>query len=508
MLMMENSKEFRKAVEEIVPKLQEFGRDALQFVKDRLTDLADFLGREVIPRIADFVVFIGTNAIAGIKAFADFIGRTVIPPLKEFASLLVDVVLPAVVDGLVAAFNFARDAIQSFWEVAQPILQPAIDGMIAFGEAVADLFDLSPSTGLLAIGGILAAAVGGFAVAGPLGAVIGGLGASVAAIFATGLDDELGAALSGIGESIVDALRGPFETVKNFLGNVFSADNLKTAFGGFLNIVEEVGRILGSIVSDPRLLTAVAGIAAVAAVIAGQFVLGFAQGVLENVPELTRLLRDAIGEAIKQAFSFIGIDLDIGKPIATALLAAVAGFGVLRLLTTAATKLGVATGKSLGTAIARGTAESLTVGGAGFGAGPKGLLQGLLGGPGLQQAVERDMRKVTGAIGTEIRRMRQVIRGAGRVDLLGAVTIDRAGLQRTLSDFRQVESTMGAARTAGIGFRSALSDVAAAAGRFDVKGIAAASGTPGRRWSGKAATLALRRARLSPEQSASPSARR
>ena len=478
-LMMENSKEFRQAVEEIVPKLQEFGRTALDFVKARLEDLADFLGRQVIPRIADFITFIGTKAISGLKAFADFIGRTIIPPLKEFASLLVDTVLPAVVDGLVAAFDFARDAIQSFWDVAQPILQPAIDGIVAFGEAVADLFDLSPSKGLLAIGGILAAAVGGFAVAGPLGAVVAGLGASVAAIFATGLDDELGSALSGIGESIVDALRGPFETVKNFLGNIFTAENLKNVTFAFLDVVEEIGRILGSIVSDPRLIAALAGIVAFAAAVAAKFVLGFAQGVLENVPELTSMLRDALGEAINQAFSFIGLDIDIGKPIATALLAAFAGFGLLRLLTGAATKLGISTGRALGTAVAKGTQEALTVGGAGFGAGPKGFLQGLLGGPGLQRAVERDMRKVTGAIDTEIRRMSAAVRGAGRLDLLAGMTIDRAGLQKVRSAFQEVERSMGSARVAGAQFRTSLGDVVAAARRFDVRGIARGLGDAG-----------------------------
>jgi TP901 family phage tail tape measure protein len=422
-------------------------REIFGFVRDAVTNVQQLLGD----------LFFGTDPAD--QFAAAFGGDT----RSKFEKIGGDIrrVVTNIVDGIVDAFNTVRD-------VVGPILGPAVDGVKAFAGAIKELFELKPSKGLLAIGGILAGIAGGFAVAGPLGAAIGGLGAGLAAIFATGLGDELVGIFSGLGRGLLDALKGPFQTVKDFLSDFFDPDNLKDLAFGFLDLVEEVGRIIGSIVSDPRVVATVAGIAVFAATIAVRFVEGFARGVLENVPELAQLLRDAIGEAIEAAFSVFGLDLDIGKPIATALLAAFTGVGLLRLITNASEKLGLTAGRSLSEGVRKGMVSG--PGAVGLGAGPRGLLQGLFG-TGLEAGVRRDMAKVTGAIDTEIRRMQQAIRGAGRLDLLGPVTRDQAGLREIRRRFGEVQNSIGTARTAGLQFKEALGTIGQAAGRLDFRGM-------------------------------------
>lgn len=358
---------------------------------------------------------------------------------------------------------------------------PVIDAVKEFAKQVGILFKLQPSKGLLAIGGIIAGIIAGFAVAGPAGAAIGGLGATVAALFATGLGDNLVDVLSNIGSTIVDALKGPFETVKNFLKDVFTADNLKGLLGGFLGIVEQIGFIIGNIATDPRVLAAIAGAAGALAIIGLTLVKGIVRGILDNVDDIAQALRDGLVTALQAVFDAVGVDLPkafgnvlvVGVGAAFAL--AFAGPKLLAAVVRPLQALGITAGKQFGAAIQKGTSQSLTVGGAGLGAGPKGLIQGLLGGPGAIAAASRDAGRIAGAVETQFRRNLTLIRttGGSTFDLIKTAAEKGFGAAAAASRnaAAKIEADLGTARTAGVLANTAVKNIGSSLGRLDFKGV-------------------------------------
>ena len=477
-ILLDRSEAFRQAFDRIRETLGNLARLGIDFIQEKLGQLGNFILRTVIPPVSRFIEFIAENALTGLQSFAQLIARNVIPPLADFVNFIAAEVVPVVRDFFVNAFNSARDAVVSFWQKVSPVLQPAIRGLQDFAGAMVDLFKIEPSGIVITLGSALAGALGGFALGGPAGAAIGGLGAGLAALFATGLADNLGAALSGLGGQIIKTLKVPFRAALGFITGFFSADRLEGFARGFLDVVERVGFIIGNIATDPRVLAGVAAAATGLALIGLRLAQGLARGIIDNLDDVAQMVRDGLAEALQQAFGGINIDLSdsISRVIVVGLAAAIGGTVAVRLIGSAAQRLGLTAGKQFGEAMAKGTASSLTVAGAGLGAGPKGLIQGLLGGPSAIAAAQRDAGRISGAMEKEFRRNLNLIQttGGSTFDLIktSAEKGFGAAAQASRSAVSKIEANLGTARTAGVRANIALGNIAGSLRNLDFRGVA------------------------------------
>jgi hypothetical protein len=107
----------------------------------------------------------------------------------------------------------------------------------------------------------------------------------------------------GIAYAVGQALYPVGQKILTFFKDLFSGPNLKKYASAFLGLVEEIGRIIGTIVSSPAFLKAVAAIAAAAVIIGFRFVEGLARGIASNLPELVGMLRDGLVAGLKALWS-------------------------------------------------------------------------------------------------------------------------------------------------------------------------------------------------------------
>ena len=177
---------------------------------EKVNDVVGPLVDRIQPALKGFGETLKTTVYPAIVNFlgdaAYFIVGTVIPNLQKFYDFLSGTLVPYLVDNVVEAFHFVKDAITE----------------LDFGK-------------LAKIGGVLAAGVAGFAVGGP----IGGVAAAAAAtglIFSETLRETIVDGIGNLGELIGNALEGPLNAAKddgdgNFFKNVFTVDNLLDVAG-------------------------------------------------------------------------------------------------------------------------------------------------------------------------------------------------------------------------------------------------------------------------------------
>ena len=497
-LMMERSIPFRDAITNLKETLGDFAGAGIEFVKDRLTDLADFLGG-LAGTVSAFLgdVFKGSDIedeLAQISAGIDTrtLGEKIGDKIRDIFAVARDVIGNAqellgdlffgtdvgdqfaeamggvdtrskfekiggairevvfkIRDAVVKGFRIARDAIVDFWDAVQPVIAPLVEGLKEVADAFANLildFDLGD---LARIGGVLAAALGGFAVGGPIGGVIAGAGAAIALLFGDSLGKGLLETLGNIGSVIINALKGPFNAVKDFLGQFFTLDNLKSVVAGFLDLVEQVGFIIGNILTDPRVLAVVAGLAALAVAAAFRFVQGLARGIADNLPEIGNLLLTGLKKLGEVALQ--GLAAVFTNP--TLLISALGGI----LVGTRLISMFRQAGTSAGTGFFSGFKQTafsgaFRGGGAGtiFGTGGA-FVTGLLGSPGsIQAAVDRELGRTATAVSRRMNSMRSVLRIAGQ-DIIGPRTTRDVERQ-----FAALSQTLGPAGIAGLQLRAAV----------------------------------------------------
>jgi TP901 family phage tail tape measure protein len=410
-LLMEHSEGFRAAVDEaragftamvdafkandgvsnaegfvgVMERIGIAARTAFNYVGDvvipKIAELASAFGNFVVGRARDFASFFGDEVIPRVVEFAGMLRDVVLPRLEAFVNFVTDEVVPAVRQGLSNAFDQLSDAISSFWAVAGPVLEPAATGLRNIATALRELIESNPQAFFNTLGAGLAGALGGFAVAGPIGAVVGGLGAATGALFLQGFGDEIVGGLQTVGDLIVSGLQTALSGIGGALSRIFSVNNL-IDFGLFATeMAQRLGRVIGNIVSDPRLVAGVAGFAGFAALAAARFVLGFGQGILSNVPELASMLGDALQAALKAAISSVA-SLDAGD-LALALAAVFIGGAALRAFRSAGQRAGAEVQTGFLTAFRQGSfGGALAGGGSGVRGGAAGsFFTGLLGGP-------------------------------------------------------------------------------------------------------------------------------
>lgn len=321
-------------------RLGELVRTASQLIKQGLQVASAFLARVFAPaieRVTDAIRPFTSRAGAFIQRLID-IGRAfkqaftsggfafAIQNLRRnLASLAQDIgtvlapVGKAIVDKLINVRDFALGIRDKIVVAFRSIDFGALFSSI--GRTVSGVLSTSLGRGLA--GGGIGAGIGAL-VAGPLGAAIGA---------------ALGAAI---------ALAIPK------LKQAISRINVADLFGGLLNKIHDLGRLIGQILSSRQFLTGVAGIAAAAVAIGVQFVTGFVQGVLSHLGDIA-----AVGATILNTLFSQG---SIVKSLA-ALAIVVAQFrSILKRNFVPAAK---AIGEEGGKAIADGTVEGVQKAGLG-----------------------------------------------------------------------------------------------------------------------------------------------
>ena len=255
-ILSKRSAPFREAMKSIVDRLGGLATRVKDAVLPALQKLGQFFTTTILPAIERVATFVGTHLVGAFDAVVRFITSKVIPTFKALAGFIQEKVFPVFADvgrSIAHGFTVALDAVRGFFTAIKPLVQPAID---AFSKLA---------------GGIRAAFGGDFSKLG------GGFAAVGAGLLAS---------LGNIASKVVEVLTPVGKAIFGFFKKLFTIDNVEKAFSGFLVVVETLGKILGSIVSDPRFLKAVATIVGAAVIVGFRFVKGFAEGVLHNIPKL------------------------------------------------------------------------------------------------------------------------------------------------------------------------------------------------------------------------------
>ena len=261
-VMMKRSEPFRRAIGLLADKLKELWDRIVGLVLPALTAVADFVSGTIIPAIASFVVYVAEHLLGAFEAVANFVTGTLLPPLRSLWEWLSKIA--------VEGFEWMREKAVAFFDAVRPLVQPAVDGFIGLAKAIRGAFS------------------GDFS----------GLRSG-----ATGFLSGVGTTIANIAGAIGKALAPAAGAVLRFFQDLFSGPNIKRYASAFLGFVEEVGRIIGSIVSSPIFIKAVVGLAAAAAVIAFKFIQGFTEGVVDHLDDIARLIGDALLTGLKFALS-------------------------------------------------------------------------------------------------------------------------------------------------------------------------------------------------------------
>ena len=307
------SADFRDGVSALGMRLRELLGVAGGGLGPVLASIGAVIEGTVIPAFDRAASFVGRNLVGAFNAAYGFVTNTLIPGFAAAGRFIATTFAPIIVraaQSVAAAVAIAVGAVSRFASRALPYIQPAIDGFKDLASAIGDAFG------------------GDF---GNLGAGVGSLAAGI------------GAAAGRIGSLVLSVLAPIGARVWSFLTGVFSSANLMKLASGFLDLVEQIGYILGRIATDPRLIAALLGIAAAAAVVAVRFAKGLVEGIVENVPSLLAGASGLLGKAFVAA---IANPATLSKAL-LAVLGATALYALLvRPLQQAFTSLGSTSGSS------------------------------------------------------------------------------------------------------------------------------------------------------------------
>ena len=371
------------ALERTARPASRFFQDIANTIKGGLFKAATFLTDTVIPAVVKGVIFIGKEVIPRIGPAVDFVASRA----KDIA---------ASIGELIAKIR--------------PYVQPAIDGFMSLGRAIGG-----------ALGGDFTGLRSGAASA------LSGIGTTVAKI------------AGRIGEALLPVAR----QVLLFFTELFSGPNLAKYAKAFLGFVEGVGRVIGSIVSSPIFIKAVAGLAAAAVIIGAKFLQGFAEGVLHNIPAVFSMLGDAIGAGLSAA---------IGNP-ATTLKIVLAAFALGPLATQLVRRFrGV--GEQAGTSLSSGFTSKIRDG--------KGFLSTFFGGAssGDRAAIGRLFNDAT----KEAQGLQNKLRALGSST---QVLVSPTSIKNAKAELKKLESGLSQSELAGLRWRDTLkTTVAGVSGIF------------------------------------------
>lgn len=262
-LLMKKSDGLREAMKSVGKVLSSIWEGFKDVVAPVFKAIGDAITTYVVPTVMKAVTWLTDHLEPAFNAVVSFIKDTVIPGLYTFVAFILTRVYPVIkqIGGFIAdAFMAAVNAIRNFWNAVMPLIQPAIDGVKSLVSAIGALF--SGDTSKMSGGG---------------------------SDFLSGLLTTLGNIAGRIGELLAPVAKKVLEWFRD----LFSAANIKSMIMGILDFVETVGRVIGGIVSHPNFIKAVAAVVAAAVAIGGKFIIGFAKGVIDNLPGLLGMIWDA-----------------------------------------------------------------------------------------------------------------------------------------------------------------------------------------------------------------------
>lgn len=323
---------FRKETDAIADSLKNRLGEGAGALGDALATVSRFMRVEIIPRFVDFGVVVASRVLPVVAQLSRFFTDRVAPVLRNIGDLLVSTVVPAVADlGRTIAdkvLPHLKEFVGLVSSVAGsvlPLIQPAIDGFQSLADAISAALDTGDTSSLLPA---LAA-----------------------------LRDGLLATFRNIGAALVEVLGPQLQAVVGFIADQFSPHNLERAVTGVSRVVFRIGETIGKIVSDPRVLAALEGLVVAFTVTAGLAVAGFAKGIIDNLPEITKGLSKQFQFVFNEIFTD-GIDYKkiggffvIGLASAMVLGATITGFA--RAFRAPAEKAGIEAAKGFGGAMGR-----------------------------------------------------------------------------------------------------------------------------------------------------------
>lgn len=276
-VLMGRSEPLRLAISKLGVYLEAIGNIIVALVQPALDAVTRFIDEKAIPAVTRFADYIGTHLLGALDATIAFVRNTAIPAIVGLAKV--------VGETAVTAFTFLTEKAKAFFGFVRPFIQPAIEGFHQLANAIGAAF-----------GGDFSGLRDGAANA------IAGVATTVATIAAS-----VGEALLPVGQKVL-----------GFFTKLSSPENVSKFAGAFLDVVEQIGFIIGNIISDPLVFKVAAGLAAAGVVLAFRLLKGFAEGIISNIPELASLIGDALGSALELAFDNIGKVILVGTALALA----------------------------------------------------------------------------------------------------------------------------------------------------------------------------------------------
>jgi tape measure domain-containing protein len=377
----------------VVPAVEGFTERITQFIKsDAGTQLANVF-TAVTSAATLFANFVITTVLPVLGRIAAVIGAVVIVAFERFVSLIRDRVIPALEPVVRTLQNFVTtvgtqvpEALKNFSNAVKDAFSQQSFGAIA--TAFKDL--------LLGLGPI--AAVAGAAVA--LSFINPFLGLKV--LIAGGL-------AVAFGPQLIQLIQPRLNDIRRRIIAAFSVENLLNVGFNILAVVNRLGRQLGRIVSDPRLLAAVAGIAAVGVALAGSFALGVVQGIADNVPKIVRGIQNLLGKALLEGFKAALTSPLIGAVLVTGLGALLFGPAVIANLKRQTAAQATAIGQNFVGNLRRSFLQTTPL--------PQNastFVRGLLGGPqALQAAVKQQVAQTQKFVVQETQRINRTAQASG-----------------------------------------------------------------------------------------------
>ena len=358
--------------------------------------IATFLTTRVFPVLVGLAVLLARQVGPAFQFIADIVENRVLPVFRTIGGVLVA--------GL---------------SVVLPVLEAVIGQLIRLGQAVGSAF------------------TGDF----------GGLAS---------IGQDILNAFRGLGDLIVEALVPQLQRAVGFITSFFGGIDWQGIGLSALEVINTIGRVLGSIASDPRFITALAAVAAAGAAVVGAFVLGVADGLNSNRDGLIRLLNDGISLVLTES-----LKLAISNPELVAIL--VGGAFLVRGVVTAFSDIGAQGGGSF----ARGLSAGFT-----RAAGSVRALFGGLFGPSAEQQFAQAGQRNALAYQREFQRISNRVRrisGADVQRLDQSTPFNERDVRRAKQQLREVTAVTGEARAGVLAFRGAIRDAFKATNGADAR---------------------------------------
>ena len=377
----------------VVPAVEAFTDRITQFVESGAGQQLSVIFSSVLSTASRFAEFVGTRVIPVLARIAAVVGGVVFVAVEQFVGLIQNRVIPLL-----------AGAVTTLKEFATIIGTRVPEAFRNFGRAISDAFSSGSFSGV-------ASAFKDFLLGlGPIAAVAG---AAVALAFVNpflGLGVLIAAGLAvAFGPTLLARIQPRLNDLRERVASALNFDNLLNISFNVLSLVNRLGRLLGRVVSDPRLIAAVAGIAAAGVALAGSFILGVIQGIGDNIPKLVRGIQNLVGDALVEGFKAALTNPLIGAALAAGFAALLFGPSVISDLRQSSANAATVIAQNFNNNIRRLTLQTQPLA-----QNASTFIQGLIGGPqALQAAAKAQAKQAQQIVSRESQRLRDTATAFG-----------------------------------------------------------------------------------------------